>query len=228
MAWGVNLPAHAVVIKGTEIYDAKHGAFVDLGILDVLQIFGRAGRPQFDTSGHGTIITSHDKLSHYLSLLTCQYPIESSFEKSMTDNLNAEIALGTVANVDEAVQWLSYSYLLIRMKKNPIAYGVRFDEVYDDPQLGGKRRELIVTAARSLDQARMIRFEERTGQLHATDLGRTASHFYIKYDTVEIFNERMHPAMNDAEIFALISMAQEFDQLKVRDEELDELVIIYT
>ena len=223
MAWGVNLPAHAVVIKGTEIYDAKHGAFVDLGILDVLQIFGRAGRPQFDTSGHGTIITSHDKLSHYLSLLTCQYPIESSFEKSMTDNLNAEIALGTVANVDEAVQWLSYSYLLIRMKKNPIAYGVRFDEVYDDPQLGGKRRELIVTAARSLDQARMIRFEERTGQLHATDLGRTASHFYIKYDTVEIFNERMHPAMNDAEIFALISMAQEFDQLKVRDDELDEL-----
>ena len=95
----------------------------------MLQIFGRAGRPQFDKSGHGTIITSHDKLAHYLSLLTCQYPIESSFEKSMTDNLNAEISLGTVANVDEAVQWLSYSYLLIRMKKNPIAYGVRFDQV---------------------------------------------------------------------------------------------------
>jgi replicative superfamily II helicase len=36
------------------------------------QIFGRAGRPQFDTSGHGTIITAHDKLSHYLSLLTNQ------------------------------------------------------------------------------------------------------------------------------------------------------------
>ena len=43
LAWGVNLPAHAVIIKGTEIYDAKHGNFVDVGILDVLQIFGRAG-----------------------------------------------------------------------------------------------------------------------------------------------------------------------------------------
>ena len=51
LAWGVNLPAHGVVIKGTEIYDAKRGSFVDVGILDVLQIFGRAGRPQFDTSG---------------------------------------------------------------------------------------------------------------------------------------------------------------------------------
>ena len=47
LAWGVNLPAHAVIIKGTEIYDAKHGNFVDVGILDVLQIFGRAGRFTF-------------------------------------------------------------------------------------------------------------------------------------------------------------------------------------
>lgn len=38
LAWGVNLPAHAVVIKGTQLYDAKQGSFVDLGILDVQQV----------------------------------------------------------------------------------------------------------------------------------------------------------------------------------------------
>ena len=38
LAWGVNLPAHAVVIKGTQVYNAKMGSFVDLGILDVLQV----------------------------------------------------------------------------------------------------------------------------------------------------------------------------------------------
>ncbi|MEQ2257205.1 activating signal cointegrator 1 complex subunit, partial [Ilyodon furcidens] len=90
LAWGVNLPAHAVLIKGTQIYDAKRGAFVDLGILDVMQIFGRAGRPQFDKYGEGTIITTHDKLSHYLTLLTQQNPIESQFLGSLADNLNAE------------------------------------------------------------------------------------------------------------------------------------------
>lgn len=94
LAWGVNLPAHAVIIKGTEIYDAKKGTFVDVGILDVLQIFGRAGRPQFDKSGHGTIITSHDKLAHYLSLITNQFPIESNFVTYLADNLNAEVSLG--------------------------------------------------------------------------------------------------------------------------------------
>lgn len=126
LAWGVNLPAHAVVIKGTEIYDASKGAFVDLGILDVLQIFGRAGRPQFDTEGHGTIITTHDKLAHYLSLLTNQFPIESSFIKFLADNLNAEIALGTVTNISEAVEWLTYTYLYIRMRRNPQLYGTQY------------------------------------------------------------------------------------------------------
>lgn len=78
--------------QGTEIYDAKRGTLVDLGILDVMQIFGRAGRPQFDQQGQGTIITSHDKLGHYLTLLTQQNPIESQFLASLADNLNAEVS----------------------------------------------------------------------------------------------------------------------------------------
>merc|ERR1719312_2240534 len=143
LAWGVNLPAHGVVIKGTEIYDAKRGSFVDVGILDVLQIFGRAGRPQFDTSGHGIIITTHDKLSHYLSLLTNQFPIESNFVNLICDNLNAEISLGTVTNVDEAVKWLSYTYLFVRMRRNPLVYGIRPQELKSDPNLEVKRREII-------------------------------------------------------------------------------------
>lgn len=38
LAWGVNLPAHAVVIKGTKVYDADRSDFIDLDILDVLQV----------------------------------------------------------------------------------------------------------------------------------------------------------------------------------------------
>ena len=82
---------HVYLFQGTQIYDAKKGSFVDLGILDVLQIFGRAGRPQFDKFGEGTIITTHDKLSHYISLLTRQQPIESQLLGSLADCLNAEV-----------------------------------------------------------------------------------------------------------------------------------------
>lgn len=81
LAWGVNLPAHTVVIKGTEVYNPEKGGVVDLSILDVMQIFGRAGRPQFDTSGEATMITSHKALSRYLNLLVNSAPIESNFIK---------------------------------------------------------------------------------------------------------------------------------------------------
>lgn len=46
LAWGVNFPAHLVVIKGTEYFDGKQKRYVDMPITDVLQMMGRAGRPQ--------------------------------------------------------------------------------------------------------------------------------------------------------------------------------------
>jgi activating signal cointegrator complex subunit 3 len=69
LAWGINLPAHTVVIKGTEVYNAEKGKAVDLSILDVQQIFGRAGRPQFDSSGEATMITTADACKFLIILL---------------------------------------------------------------------------------------------------------------------------------------------------------------
>lgn len=51
------------------------------------------------------------------------------FLSSLKDNLNAEVALGTVTNVKEACAWLGYTYLFIRMRLNPLAYGIGWDEV---------------------------------------------------------------------------------------------------
>jgi replicative superfamily II helicase len=44
----------------------------------------------------------------------------------LVDNLNAEIVLGTVTNVREAVAWLSYTYLNTRIRRNPLAYGLTY------------------------------------------------------------------------------------------------------
>lgn len=35
-----------------------------------------------------------------------------------------QVALGSVTNVEEAVKWLSYTYLYVRMRANPLAYGI--------------------------------------------------------------------------------------------------------
>ncbi|KAF3438089.1 hypothetical protein FNV43_RR20845 [Rhamnella rubrinervis] len=226
LAWGVNLPAHTVVIKGTQLYDAKAGGWRDLGMLDVMQIFGRAGRPQFDKSGEGIIITSHDKLAYYLRLLTCQLPIESQFISSLKDNLNAEVALGTVTNVREACAWLGYTYLFIRMRLNPLAYGIGWDEVIADPSLSLKQRALVTDAARALDKAKMMRFDEKSGNFYCTELGRIASHFYIQYSSVETYNEMLRRHMNDSEVIDMVAHSSEFENIVVREEEQNELEML--
>lgn len=223
LAWGVNFPAHAVIIRGTEIYDASAGKFVDVGLLDVMQIFGRAGRPQYDSDGHAVIMTALEKMDSYLKLLTNQTPIESNFIKHLTDNLNAEVVSGTVSTVEEGMEWLRYTYLNVRITQNPLVYGCDHFEIESDPSLATIQKRLIEGAARQLDEARMCRFTPQNNQLEATDLGRIASHFYINYETITRYNEILSDHLEPQDILGLIGEAQEFQQIKYREEEANEL-----
>ena len=223
LAWGVNLPVHTVIIKGTQVYDANKGGFSNIGILDVLQIFGRAGRPQYDTSGEAMLITTEDQLSHYLGLITNQVPIESKFVSAMVDNLNAEIVLGTVTNMREACRWLSYTYLYTRMRKNPLAYGITWNTVNQDPTLSIPRREIVTNAGRTLHECKMAVFDQKSGNFFITELGRVASLYYLKHSSVSLYNEKLHPHMSEADVVEMISLSSEFENISVREDEVDEL-----
>jgi replicative superfamily II helicase len=69
LAWGVNLPAYAVLIKGTKVYDSSAGGYKDVGIFDVQQIFGRAGRPQYDKEGEAIILTPFKQMDDYVKMM---------------------------------------------------------------------------------------------------------------------------------------------------------------
>ena len=73
LAWGVNLPAHLVVVKGTEFYDGKTKRYQDFPITDVLQMMGRAGRPQFDKSGCCVVLVHEPKKNFYKSFCTNRF-----------------------------------------------------------------------------------------------------------------------------------------------------------
>ncbi len=75
---------------------------------------------------------------------------------------------------------------------------------------------MLTDAGEALDRAEMARFEKSTGQLAATDRGRTASLYYINYETASLVRETMHPQMLVPDLLQLISQAKEFTQMKVR------------
>ncbi|GJZ33908.1 DExH-box ATP-dependent RNA helicase DExH12-like protein, partial [Tanacetum coccineum] len=172
---GCNLPPR-LSYKGTQIYNPEKGAWTELSPLDVMQMLGRAGRPQYDTYGEGIIITGHSELQYYLSLMNQQLPIESQFVSKLADQLNAEIVLGTIQNAKEAQHWLGYTYLYVRMVRNPTLYGLPADILNTDPLLEERRADLLIievhTAATILDKNSLVKYDRKSGYFQVTDLDR--------------------------------------------------------
>lgn len=128
-----------------------------------------------------------------------------------------------VTNIGEAARWLSYTYLFTRMRKNPLVYGLTWEELMASPALEGARRRMVTEAARQLQRCRMLRFDEDSGAMHVTDMGRVASHFYIAAASIEVFNERLAPHLDESQVLAAVARSKEFDNLAVREDEGPEL-----
>ena len=97
----------------------------------------------------------------------------------MTDNLNAEIVLGNIQNMKDAVTWLGYTYLYIRMMRNPTLYGVSVDAKDTDPYLEQRRIDLIHTAAVALDKNNLVKYDRKTGNFQVR--GKLFSDCRINY-----------------------------------------------
>ncbi len=95
--------------------------------------------------------------------------------------------------------------------------------IRDDPKLIQRRRQLVIQAARTLQQSQMIIFNETTESLRSKDLGRIASQFYILHTTIQIFNTMMQPQATEADVLKMIAMSGEFDNIQSRDTESKEL-----
>lgn len=121
------------------------------------------------------------------------------------------------------MRWLGYSYLFVRMRKNPLLYGMVATDVQDDPLLGSKRHSLITISAKRLAAIHMIKFDPDLGTLIPTELGRIASRYYIRNASIEIFNKMFRPQMSEADVLGLIASSVEFNQIQVRENEVMEL-----
>lgn len=220
LAWGVNLPANAVVVKGTQVFSAEKGGTTLLSVLDVLQMFGRAGRVGFGSAlGEACIITSSaDDLSYYLGALNQQLPIESRFLDRLVDSLNAEVVLGSVRSIRDAAQWLQCTYFYVRMRQHPQLYGSK-GPTAKDPLCLQHVHNLVHTAALHLHTSKLIEYDQNTKSLRATELGRIASHYYLVHESMSTYQQNMWEGMHETDLFRLFSLSHELSHISVRPDE---------
>jgi len=60
--------------------------------------------------------------------------------------------------------------------------------------------------------------------LAPTPQGRIASQYYIKHESMRVYNEHMKPTMTLIDIFKLFGLSKEFELIPVRENEKLELV----
>jgi pre-mRNA-splicing helicase BRR2 len=68
-----------------------------------------------------------------------------------------------------------------------------------------------------LDKSGLIRYDKRANQFSSTSLGKIASYYYVKYQSIAIYNDNIKPGMNLIDLFKVFAMSVEFKLLPVRE-----------
>nr|XP_015831544.2 probable ATP-dependent DNA helicase HFM1 isoform X2 [Nothobranchius furzeri] len=213
LAMGVNLPAHLVVIKSTMQYIA--GSCEEYGEADILQMIGRAGRPQFDSSATAVIMTKVQTRDKYTNLMNGMEIIESSLHGHLVEHLNAEIVLQTISDVNMALDWIRSTYLYIRALKNPTHYGFSAD--LDRCGIEAKLQELCLKNLNALSAIDLIRMDEDIN-IKPTEAGRLMARFCIAFDTMEQFS-KVVGTESLFDLVSLVSKSREFSDIQLRVNE---------
>lgn len=181
LAVGVNLPCHMVIVKNTVSY--QDDGIKEYSDLEVMQMLGRAGRPQFDTSAVAVIITKQEKVKRYEKLVSGEELLESCLHLNLIDHLNAEIGLGTIYDLYTAKRWLGGTFLSVRLGQHPEHYKLDGDPIGQN--LDDRIEHICKRDLELLEGAKLISCSDR--KLKSTESGDAMARYYIKFETMRIF-----------------------------------------
>jgi len=103
------------------------------------------------------------------------------------------------------------------MLKDPGLYGVGVDyQSDDDPGFIQKRADIVHSAAVLLEKCQLLKYERSTGRFTSTELGRIASHYYVTYNSMMVYNQHLRPTMSTLELFRVFALSNEFKLIPVR------------
>ena len=101
------------------------------------------------------------------------------------------------------------------MLRSPSLYSIGVDYSEDDPHLVQKRADIVHTAAVLLEKGNLIKYDRKLGSFQSTELGRIASHYYITYASMAVYNQHLKPSMSMIELFRIFALSNEFKLIPV-------------
>ena len=215
LAWSLTIQSHLVIIMDTQYYNGKLHAYHDYPVTDILQMVGRANRPQEDTDAKCILLCQTAKKDFFKKFLYEPLPIESHLDHCMHDHFNAEIVTKTIENKQDAVDYLTWTFIYRRMTQNPNYYnlaGVTYRHLSDHLS------EMVESTLSELEHSKCISIEDDMDTA-PLNLGMIAAYYYINYTTIELFSMSLNSKTKIRGLIEIISAAAEYEELSIRHGE---------
>jgi ATP-dependent DNA helicase HFM1/MER3 len=132
---------------------------------------------------------------------------------NLIDHLNAEIGLGTVTSISTAKEWLTSTFLFVRLRANPEHYRIDGDE--PDHSLDDRLERIC---AKYVSQLQEIDLVKTSAALECTEFGEAMARYSLKFETMKIFLTLPTKA-KISEILSAIASASEFKEIRFRPGE---------
>lgn len=179
LAVGVNLPCHTVVLKGTSHFtDDGPQEYSDL---EVMQMLGRAGRPQFDKSAAAIIMTRMANVKRYEKLVSGQELLESTLHRNLLEHLNSEIGLGTIQDTESAKKWISGTFLSVRVRQSPALYNL--ENVQNAAGADERMEEWCERDVKLLQDHDLV---TKSTPFACTQYGQAMSRYMVQFETMKL------------------------------------------
>ncbi|XWS57030.1 hypothetical protein CRYUN_Cryun09bG0136600 [Craigia yunnanensis] len=215
LCWGVPISAHLVVVMGTQYYDGRENAHTNYPVTDLLQMMGHASRPLLDNSGKCVILCHAPRKEYYKKFLYEAFPVESHLHHFLHDNFNAEIVAIVIENKQDAVDYLTWTFMYRRLTQNPNYYNL---QGVSHRHLSDHLSELVKNTLNDLEASKCITVEDDL-DLSPLNLGMIASYYYISYTTIERFSSSLTSKSKMKGLLEILASASEYSHLPIRPGE---------
>ena len=125
---------------------------------------------------------------YFVKFIQEPLPIESGLADNLHDPLNAEIVAGTVTSKQDAVDWLTWTFMYRRLAPNPNYYNLSGRS----PQhINDFLSQLIEETVEELQNSKCIVVAENELDIEPGNIGRIASFYGVKYETIGLFAKHL-------------------------------------
>ena len=152
----------------------------------------------------------------FVKFLQESLPLESALPDNLHDYLNAEIASGNITNKQEAVDWLTWTFMFRRLAPNPNFYNL----AGRSPQnINDFVSQLIEDTVEDLIESKCITVDEETEMdLMPDNLGRIAAFYDVQYQTIGLYAKHLDDeGYKIKQLLQVLSQSAEYGQIPIRD-----------